>query len=585
MAIEFVGGNTSGKAGATSGNTTIALNGSLTGGIASAVAAGDLVIAAFATGSAADRTLAITDGTSNYTLINSELAASDTEITNLRVAYKFMGGTPDASTTFGPTGNNADAGAMAVYVFRGVDSSTPLDVAAVPATGTNTSRPNPAGITPTTAGAFIVCVGAGAHDGGVDTFSSSDLTDFLTVGGTDDTNDITLGIGHIDNWSSGEFNAAAWTHTQADSANYSWAAMSIALRPFTDTVDDLLANDVSSASSVTSPAIGQAHALLANDVSSSSSVSVPGLGQVHVLLANDVSSASSVTAPALTQVVALLADDVSAASSVTEPAIGQIHVLGAEDVVSSSSVTAPTIGQLHVLLADDVLSSSSVGVPSVGQVHALLADDVSSASSVSTPAIGQVHALLANDVMSASSVTEPALAEGGDTVDDLLAEDVSSASSVGTPTLGQIHALLADDASSNSLVSVPAFGQAHALLADDVSSASSVSLPVLSQIHALLANSLASMSLVSVPSLQSGEDIYVPVPSPEAISAQATGRIARGFLGREPSVDRSPSVAQRGQLGSSGFLGGGRLNRRPRTSRTAQRGQFRTGFLQRRGED
>ena len=219
MAIEFVGGNTAGKAGATSGNTTIALNSGLTGGIASAVSAGDLVIACFATGAVADRTLAITDGTTNYTLINSELYSNDTFDTNLRVAYKFMGGSPDASTTFGPTGDNADSGAMAVYVFRGVDSGIPLDVAAVPATGIDTSRANAASIQPTTTGAYIVVVGAAAHNGGVDTFTSSDLTDFLTVGGTNDTNDITLGVGHLA-WTSGAFNAAALGHSQADSTSF-----------------------------------------------------------------------------------------------------------------------------------------------------------------------------------------------------------------------------------------------------------------------------------------------------------------------------------------------------------------------------
>ena len=113
-----------------------------------------------------------------------------------------------------------------------------------------------------------------------------------------------------------------------------------------DTVDDLLANDVTSASSVSVPALTQVHALLANDVSSASSVSVPTLTQVHVLLANDVSSASSVTNPALAEndtVDDLLANDVSSASSVSVPALGQVHVLLANDVTSASSVSTPAL--------------------------------------------------------------------------------------------------------------------------------------------------------------------------------------------------------------------------------------------------
>ena len=68
MARTFYGGATATKAGGTSGNSTISLT-ALTGGISSAAQAGDLVIAVYATGSTADRTLAITGGSLNYTLV------------------------------------------------------------------------------------------------------------------------------------------------------------------------------------------------------------------------------------------------------------------------------------------------------------------------------------------------------------------------------------------------------------------------------------------------------------------------------------------------------------------------------------
>lgn len=231
--IEFVGGQTASKVGSAGGTSTIALNSGLTGGIASAVSDDDLVIAAFSTGSSADRTLSITTG---YTLIASELYQVSTERTfdtNLRVAYKFVSG--DTATTFGATGSTADAGAMAVYVFRGVDLTTPLDVAAVTAVGEHTEvsgplLPNPPSITPVTPGAFIVCIGACGHDDGVDTLSSSDLTGFLSVG-SDDSNDTSLGIGHIDNWSSGAFDAAAFTFSGTAGNVDTFCAMSIALRP------------------------------------------------------------------------------------------------------------------------------------------------------------------------------------------------------------------------------------------------------------------------------------------------------------------------------------------------------------------
>lgn len=164
----------------------------------------------------------------------------------------------------------------------------------------------------------------------------------------------------------------------------------IVLRSSADTVDDLLANDVSSASSVTTPAVGQVHALNAADVASVSSVSAPAIGQVHALTAADVVSASSVSVPVLAEAAgedALLANDISSASSVSAPAIGQIHTLQAADVAAASSVGTPALGQAHALLAADVISSPVVGNPAIGQAHALLASDVVSASSVGVPAL------------------------------------------------------------------------------------------------------------------------------------------------------------------------------------------------------
>jgi hypothetical protein len=228
--LEFVGGAISAKAGATSGNSTVALDSGLTGGVSSAAEAEDLVIAVFSSGSTADRTLSITDGTDDYTLIGSELYANDSVDVNLRVAYKFVSG--DTAVTFGPTGNADDGGVTAVYVFRGVDQGTPLDVTPTTATGTDTVLANPPAITPVTPGAFIVCVGAGASLAtGSTTFASSDLTGFRTIYSSD-LNDNYLGIGHKNNWVSGAFNAAAFTlATGSDSSGGSWAALTFSLRP------------------------------------------------------------------------------------------------------------------------------------------------------------------------------------------------------------------------------------------------------------------------------------------------------------------------------------------------------------------
>lgn len=227
--IEFVGGAVY-TSFASSSARTMALNSGLTGGIASSVSEGDLVIAAYSGYSTADRTLPITDGTTSYTLIGSELYSNDSNDTNLRVAYKFMGSTPDTTTTFDGGGATGDGAGRIVLVFRGVDPTTPLDVAAVTGTGINSCLANPPSITPVTPGAFIVAVGAGATGTTRNTFSSSDLTDFFT-GFSQQTRDGTIGAGHKDDWTSGAFNPSAFTFGGSDSTSFSWAAVTLALRP------------------------------------------------------------------------------------------------------------------------------------------------------------------------------------------------------------------------------------------------------------------------------------------------------------------------------------------------------------------
>ncbi len=228
--IQFVGGVIASKAAATSGNTTLPLNSGLTGGIASAAASGDFVVAAFGTGTSSNRTLSITDGSTGYTLIGSELYAEDSGgDTSLRVAYKFITG--DTTVTFGPTGDTDDAGAVAAYVFRGVNTTTPLDVSAATATAGDSGNPDPPSITPVTSGAFIVCVGATGFRGSSGSFSSSDLTDFMSVYSSNADWDVTMGIGHKPDWVSGAFNPAAFTHSPGLSVNASWAAVTLALRP------------------------------------------------------------------------------------------------------------------------------------------------------------------------------------------------------------------------------------------------------------------------------------------------------------------------------------------------------------------
>lgn len=229
--IQFVGGATASQLGATSGTTSISLTSGLSGGIASFVQNEDFVIAVFGTGSNTDRTLSITDGTTEYELVTAEISNGITTKSNFRVGYKFVNG--DTETVFGPTGATDEAGAMAVYVFRGVNQTTPLDVTPT----TNTQGPmlggniDPPAITPNTAGAYIVVAANSAQTDGVSTLTTSGLTDFITKGQTETSYDTIICIGHKPDWVSGEFTPADITKSGNENNNDAASSVSIALRP------------------------------------------------------------------------------------------------------------------------------------------------------------------------------------------------------------------------------------------------------------------------------------------------------------------------------------------------------------------
>lgn len=221
--ITYVGGTT----GSTLGNTTtwtVSLT-SLSGGTASSPAADDLVIVYYGMSTQSSN---LSISATGYTQV-TKLYVSDNYAANLYVGYKFMGATPDTDITLSATGDSRYAGTVAIQVWRNVDLVLPFDKATVTATGANSVLANPSSITPNTTNAIIVAGGIGGHGAGTQTFSSSDLTNFLTKG-ADDTYDSTVGLGYKE-WTSGAFDPAAFTFSGTDSAAYSWCAVTMALRP------------------------------------------------------------------------------------------------------------------------------------------------------------------------------------------------------------------------------------------------------------------------------------------------------------------------------------------------------------------
>jgi hypothetical protein len=231
--LTYVGGRTQSAAGTTS-NINVSLTG-LTGGAATSPSAGDLVIIAIEITGTSDKTYRI----SGYTQIADRYSNASTFDSNFQVGYKFMGTTPDTTATItGGTGNTADGFSAIVQVWRNVNSTTPLDVAAQFASSTSSGIPDPASITPVTAGARIIAAAGTGHNGGTDTFTANYLSNFLTVGREGSTNDSTVGMGNIA-WTSGAYNPAAWTFSQTNSTAFANNSVTFALRPATVLVDVL----------------------------------------------------------------------------------------------------------------------------------------------------------------------------------------------------------------------------------------------------------------------------------------------------------------------------------------------------------
>jgi hypothetical protein len=220
--LAYVGGAITGWLG-TASTTTLSLTG-LTGGLASAPAAGDLVVVVFALRQSADVDLALS--TAGYTEL-ADVHGNDTIQTNLGVYRKLMSGSPDTQVQVGST-SSATCGILIAHVWRGANQTTPIDVATTTANGINTGIPNPPSITPTTSGAVVLAIGAASATSNAGAPFTSSLSNL--VSDDDGSGQAVAGIAsHA--WTSGAYDPPAFGITHADSTLNSWAAATVAIRP------------------------------------------------------------------------------------------------------------------------------------------------------------------------------------------------------------------------------------------------------------------------------------------------------------------------------------------------------------------
>jgi hypothetical protein len=176
----------------------------------------------------------IEDQSGNPYIELANIRQNDAEKTQLQVGYRILApGDTDNQREVVIGGGSADfdhAWAAAYQIWRGVDSTNPLDVSVRAVGIQNTARPTPPPMTPVTDGAVIVVAGAGGHNEGSETFTAPYLSNFLTAG-ANDIHDALIGVGWTA-WTGGTFTPTifGWTSPE-DSNNFSSIGISLALRP------------------------------------------------------------------------------------------------------------------------------------------------------------------------------------------------------------------------------------------------------------------------------------------------------------------------------------------------------------------
>ena len=221
----FVGGNKVENINGGGGSLSLT---SLTGGLSSAPAAGDVIIVAAAYGIQSLRDASWPP--SGFTSL-ADLVSDDSFDCRLKVAYKVATGS-ETSININGTANVTDAAGACVHVWRNISNSTPIDVTTTTATGIDAAQPDPPAITPTTAGAIIIVIG-GAGGGTLAAFSGPSMTGglaYLFDAWAADTQDGHCAMYAKTNWTSGAFNPVAFSGG-GGAGTSAWCAATVVLRP------------------------------------------------------------------------------------------------------------------------------------------------------------------------------------------------------------------------------------------------------------------------------------------------------------------------------------------------------------------
>lgn len=216
MAITLVGTPQAGGA-ANGGDVTLTFDGVL--------AEGDLVLLVGGNGDA-NGAGDIGPMTAGYTQAALYQVNDGTDL-SAGVWYKFLTSTPDGSVVANGAGSAQEAAAYASLVLRGVDASTPIDVAIVETGPTVGVNPDPGAVTTATAGAWVIAAAVDSNQ----TPASAGPTGYSNfVGdGADDTRPCSVGLATKEIASAGAEDPGAFSNW-GNQFN-SWKTFTVVLRP------------------------------------------------------------------------------------------------------------------------------------------------------------------------------------------------------------------------------------------------------------------------------------------------------------------------------------------------------------------
>jgi hypothetical protein len=438
MAIEYVGGQTASITVASPTTQTITY--SLTGGLASAPAAGDLVIVGYGEGAGGDAGLSARISTSGFSLI-TELYANDSTDSNLAVFRKFMAGTPDSTLVVVGSSTSNAAATVNIQVWRGVDTTTPLDPTTTTATGTNTGNVNPAAITPAATGNVIAVFGhAATATANTSTFTApSYLTNFLQVTRAGGIYRGVGGSGYVTGQPDGvSYDPAQWS-ISSDSTAYSYTAATLALRPTTIISIALTPNGITTtAPSVGASTLVQTYTTSPNGITAGQpTVGSPNPTQGHYLIPVDTTTGFPVLGSTTLVVsgVIFVNGITTGYPTVGSSFIAQDHVLTPVAITTGS----PTVGESNLSIASAILAQGiTTGQPVVDSSSVTTVNNLTPVAITTGSPTVDPSTIIQPQNLSTSPITTGNPEVGNTTIVSfqvLFAND----STTGNPTFGNVY--------------------------------------------------------------------------------------------------------------------------------------------------